>query len=72
MKTQYKVINRDNRKEYILNAKEVVEFFKHQHIRNYAISKMPSKHETFFEALIFGLLAVTIVVFLTNLIVQWI
>jgi len=72
MKTQYKVINRDNRKEYILNAKEVVEFFKHQHIRNYAVSKMPSKQETILEAFTFGFIAVTIVVFLTNLIVQWI
>ena len=28
MKTNYKVINRQTRNEYILNAKEVVEFLK--------------------------------------------
>ena len=32
--TQYLVINRDNRKEYILNAEELTKFFKHQNIKD--------------------------------------
>jgi hypothetical protein len=45
MKTQYKVINRKNRREYILNAKEVTKFFKHQNIRDYAISVIKTRKQ---------------------------
>tara|TARA_R110002051_G_C8714725_1_gene496002 strand:+ start:603 stop:821 length:219 start_codon:yes stop_codon:yes gene_type:complete len=72
MKTQYRVINRDNRKEYILNADELSKFFKHQHIKDYAVSRLPSKKETFLEALIFGSLAVVLVILLTKFIMQWV
>lgn len=43
MKTQYKVINRKTRQKYVLNAREVAKFFKHQNVRDYAISVMRQK-----------------------------
>tara|TARA_R100001530_G_scaffold134227_3_gene108701 strand:+ start:381 stop:602 length:222 start_codon:yes stop_codon:yes gene_type:complete len=70
--TQYRVINRDNRKEYVLNAEELTKFFKHQNIKDYAVSKLPSKQETFFEALFIGFLVVVLVVSLTKIIMKWV
>ena len=72
MKTQYRVINRENRKEYTLNAEELTKFFKRQNIRDYAVSKIPSKQETFLEALFIGFLAVVVVICLTKIIMEWI
>ncbi len=71
-KTQYRVINRDNRKEYTLNADELSKFFKHQHIKDYAVSRIPSTKETFIEALFVGFLSVVFIVCLTKIIMQWI
>ena len=71
MKTNYKVINRQNRNEYILNAKEVVEFFKHQHIRDYAVSVIPNSTHIFLKTLATSILAVAFVVCMTKLIMQW-
>lgn len=45
MKTQYRIINRKNRKKYILNAKEVAKFFKKQNIRDYAVSVVKTKKQ---------------------------
>ena len=70
-KTQYRVINRENRKEYILNAQELSKFFKHQLISDYAVSKIPTTKETFLESLGLGLLALALIVCLTNIIIKW-
>ena len=72
MKTNYKVINRQNRNEYILNAKEVVEFFKHQHIRDYAVSVIPNSAYKFLKILAISILAVAFVVCMTKIIMLWI
>ncbi len=72
MKTNYKVINRETRNEYILNAKEVVEFFKHQHIRDYAVSVMPNSTYKFLKTLATSILAVAFVVCMTKILMQWI
>tara|TARA_R100001163_G_scaffold27079_1_gene22002 strand:+ start:2673 stop:2894 length:222 start_codon:yes stop_codon:yes gene_type:complete len=58
MKTQYKVINRQNRKEYILNAKEVTKFFKHQNIRDYAISVIKTKKQIINNIIAFLIVAI--------------
>lgn len=42
---QYRVINRKNRKQYILNAIEVAKFFKRQNIRDYAVSVIKTKKQ---------------------------
>lgn len=72
MKTNYKVINRQTRNEYILNAKEVVEFFKHQQIRDYAVSVIPNSTYTFLKTLLASALAVAFVVCMTKVIMLWI
>ena len=64
--------NRLNRKEYVLNAEELTKFFKHQNIKDYAVSKLPSKKETFFEALFIAFLAVVFIVSLTKIIMKWV
>ena len=72
MKTNYKVINRQTRNEYILNAKEVVEFFKHQHIKDYAVSVVPNSTYIFLKTLATSIFAVAFVVCMTKVIMQWI
>ena len=72
MKTNYKVINRQTRNEYILNAKEVVEFFKHQHIKDYAVSVVPNTTYTFIKTLATSILVVAFVVYMTEIIMLWI
>lgn len=72
MKTQYRVINRDNRNELILNTSELIQFFNKQNIRNYAVSKISSKKESFIEALALGSLGVVFVILTTKIIMHWI
>ena len=72
MKTNYKVINRQTRNEYILNAKEVVEFFKHQNIRDYAVSVVSNSTYTFLKTLATSIFAVAFVVCMTKVIMKWI
>ena len=71
MKTQYKVINRGNRKEYILNADELSKFFKHQHIRDYAVSRLPKTKETLLLNLAIGCFSLAFIVTATKIITQW-
>ncbi len=71
MKTQYKVINRENRNEYTLNAEELSKFFKKQLIRDYAISRIPSKKETWLEALGLSCLGLAFIICMTKIITQW-
>lgn len=72
MKTNYKVINRQTRNEYILNAKEVAKFFKHQNVRDYAVSVIPNSTYTFLKTLLASALAVAFVVCMTKVIMLWI
>ena len=72
MKTNYRVINRETRNEYILNAKEVVDFFKHQHIRDYAVSVIPNSTYKFLKTLAISISAVAFVIFMTKIIMLWI
>ena len=72
MKTQYRVIKRDTRHEYVLNTSELIQFFRKQNIRDYAVSKLPSKKESFFEALGFACLGLAIVILGTKIIMSWI
>ena len=71
MKTQYRVINRDNRKEYTLNAEELSNFFKHQLMSDYAISKLPSKKESFLLNLALGCFSLAFIVTATKIIMRW-
>ena len=71
MKTQYKVINRENRNEYIFNAEELSNFFKHQLMSDYAISKLPSKKESFLLNLALGCFSLAFIVTTTKIIMQW-
>ena len=72
MSIQYKVINRDNRKEYILNAEELSKFFKHQLITNYAVSRVPSNRETFFGNLAIACFSLAFIILTTKIIMEWI
>mgnify|MGYP003149425720 CR=1 FL=1 len=58
MKTQYRVINRKNRRQYILNAKEVAKFFKRQNIRDYAVSVIKSKKQIINNIIAFLIISV--------------
>ena len=72
MKTNYKVINRQTRNEYILNAKEVVEFFKQQNIRDYAVSVVPNPTYKFLKTLFISFTSVVFVICMTKIIIQWV
>ena len=65
MEIQFKVINRESRKQQIMNAKEVARFFKLNTIRDYAVSTVKPTQEKFLENLL-------IIVLTTKLFIQWI
>ena len=71
MKTQYRVIDRENRKEYTLNAEELSKFFKHQLMSDYAISKLPSKQESFLLSLTIGCFSLAFIVTATKIVMRW-
>ena len=71
MKTQYRVINRENRNEYTLNAEELSKFFKHQLMSDYAISKLPSKQESFLLSLAIGCFSLAFIVTATKIVMRW-
>jgi len=71
MKTQYRVINRENRNEYTLNAEELSKFFKRQLMSGYAISKLPSKQESFLLNLALGCFSLAFIVTATKIIMRW-
>tara|TARA_R100001463_G_scaffold99144_1_gene153588 strand:- start:87 stop:305 length:219 start_codon:yes stop_codon:yes gene_type:complete len=72
MKTQYRIINRETRDELILNAKELIHFFKHKRQLDYTITEIESKKETWLEIIGFGCLVVASVLLLTKILIQWI
>ena len=72
METQFKVINRESRKQQIMNAKEVARFFKLNTIRDYAVSTVKTTEEKFLENLLISCMSLLIIVLTTKLFVQWI
>lgn len=72
MNKQYKVINRENRREYTLNAEQLSNFFKHQLMSDYAISILPSKKESFLLNLALACFSLAFIVTATKIIMRWI
>jgi hypothetical protein len=72
MKTQFKVINRESRKQQIMNASEVSRFFELNTIRDYAVSTVKPTEEKFLENLLISCMSLLIIVLTTKLFVQWI
>ena len=72
MKTQFKVINRTTRVEYILNSSEVARFFKLNSIKEYAISTIKPTEEKILDTFIISGISVVFVICLTKIILQWI
>ena len=72
METQFKVINRESRRQQIMNAKEVARFFKLNTIRDYAVSTVKPTEEKFLETLLISCMSLLIIVLTTKLFVQWI
>jgi len=72
MKTQFKVINRESRKQHIMNASEVARFFKLNTIRDYAVSTIKTTEEKFLENLLISCMSLLIIVLTSKLFVQWI
>ena len=84
MKNEFRVINRTTREEQVFNSKELKRFFyceydpqtqkvkyNNEH-KDYAISYVKPKTETFLAALGFGLLGLAIIVLVTEIIMSWI
>ena len=84
MKNEFRVINRTTREEQIFSSKELKRFFycEYDHQTNkikynnefsdYAISYVKPKSETVLEVLGFGLLGLTIIVLVTEIVMSWI
>jgi hypothetical protein len=72
MKTQFRVISRNTRKEQLLNASEVSRFFKLNDIREYAISKVKSNLDKVINVYLISSIAVLSVILITKIIMQWI
>ena len=72
MEKQFKVINRESRKQQIMNAKEVARFFKLNTIRDYAVSTVKTTEEKFLENLLISCMSLLIIVLTTKLFIQWI
>ena len=84
MKNQFKVINRTTKVERIFNSEELKTFFyceydhqtgkikyNNEH-KDYAISYVKPKSESFLEVLGFGLLGLAIIVLVTEIVMKWI
>mgnify|MGYP003124629749 CR=1 FL=1 len=84
MKNQFRVINRTTREEQVFNSKEFKRFFRCEYdeqtkkikynnsLADYAISYVKPKSESFLEVLGFGLLGLTIIVLVTEIVMAWI
>ena len=81
MKTQFKVISRNTRKEHIFNSEQLQEFFRHRNdvcfmrvgkrpnkMKDYAISVVKPKGDTIVYSLALSLLSVCLVILITKLI----
>ena len=82
MKNEFRVINRTTREEQVFNSKELKRFFyceydpqtqkvkyNNEH-KDYAISYVKPKTETFLAALGFGLLGLAIIVLVTEIVMS--
>ena len=71
--SKFRVINRTTRQEHIFNSEEIKRFFNKNLMSDYAISSI--KHEeqkkySFIADIIVGIAAVTVIVWITNLVVS--
>tara|TARA_S200002703_G_scaffold38089_3_gene33405 strand:- start:11111 stop:11332 length:222 start_codon:yes stop_codon:yes gene_type:complete len=69
---QFRVINRETRDELILNYKELNTFLKNKNYRDFAITPIESRKETWLGIIAFGCLVVASVLLLTKILMQWI
>tara|TARA_R100000781_G_scaffold112058_1_gene78999 strand:+ start:2245 stop:2505 length:261 start_codon:yes stop_codon:yes gene_type:complete len=84
LRTQFKVINRVTKEEWIFNSKEFKRFFHCEYdpqtqkvkynndISDYAISTLQPKEETWQEVLGLSFLGIAIVILVTKIIMSWI
>ena len=84
MKSQFRVINRATKEEWVFNSKEFKRFFHCEYdpqtkkikynndMNDYAISSLQPKEETWWEVLGLSFLGIAIVILLTKLVMSWI
>jgi hypothetical protein len=84
LKNEFRVINRTTREEQTFNSKELKRFFHCEYDsqtgkikynnewKDYAVSSIKPKSETFLVALGFGLLGLAIIVLVTEIVMKWI
>ena len=71
--TKFRVINRTTRQEHIFNSEEIKRFFNKNLMSDYAISSIKyeeQKKYSFIADIVVGIAAVTIIVWITNLVVS--
>ena len=71
--TKFRVINRTTRQEHIFNSEEIKRFFNKNLMSDYAISSIKYEEQKKYSLLadiIVGIAAVTIIVWITNLVVS--
>jgi hypothetical protein len=73
MKNEFRVINRTTREEQVFNSKELKRFFHCEYDSQTGKIKYNNEHnESFLEVLGFGLLGLTIIVLVTEIVMSWI
>ena len=73
MKNEFRVINRTTRQEHIFNSEEIKRFFNKNLMSDYAISSIKYEEQktySFIADIIVGIAAVTLIVWITNLVVS--
>lgn len=71
--TKFRVINRTTRQEHIFNSEEIKRFFNKNLMSDYAISSIKYEEQKKYSLLadiIVGIAAVTVIVWITNLVVS--
>lgn len=71
--SKFRVINRTTRQEHIFNSEEIKRFFNKNLMSDYAISSIKYEEQKKYSLLadiIVGIAAVTIIVWITNLVVS--
>jgi len=72
--TKFRVINRTTRQEHIFNSEEIKRFFTKNLMSNYAISSIKyeeAKRYNFISDIVVSLAAVTLIIWITNIVLQW-
>ena len=72
--SKFRVINRTTRQEHIFNSEEIKRFFYKNLMSDYAISSI--KHEeakryNFISDIVVGVAAVTLIILITKIVLQW-